>query len=349
MDKTICALPFIAVDRHFDRLKPCCFYNSDHWQHFDSIDQYTHSADLALLQTNLLNGHRDPGCATCWKMEDIQQMSLRQSVNVSRLADADLVNPCITQVKLLVGKTCNLACMMCFSSVSSTYQQLWQNEPTWIMPSRKSQDLTYDHDMDKYIRDHAGDLRYIEVLGGEPLFSKPFLNLAQHLTDIGAAQNITLYIITNGTLITPALVKIFKRFKKTVFAVSVDGVDRVNEYQRWPSLWSIVDENLTIMTQNFDVSVLPTVTALNIARLPDLYNYCATRNIVINNTSMVNHWPQLLPSNLPNSIKSLVDTKFVGFLQGESDTESLRAFIKKWDHQRDISIVDYMPEWRDVL
>jgi len=349
MNDTMCALPFMAVDRHFDRIKPCCLYNSDHWQQFASIDQYRDSADLAILQMNLLNGNRDPGCAACWKMEDIQQMSMRQSINVSRLAEINLAAPRITQVKLLVGKICNLACMMCFSSVSSTYQQLWRNESTWIMPLKKSQDLNYDYDMDKYIREHAGDLRYIEVLGGEPLFSKSFLDLAQHLIDIGVSHNITLYIITNATLITPAMIKTFGRFKKTIFTVSIDGVGTVNEYQRWPSQWKTVDENLIIMTQNFDVSVLPTVTAINIARLSELYNYCETRNLVINNTNLVGDWPQLLPSNLPDTIKSLVDPKFVGFLQGESNTESLCAFIKKWDRQRGISIGDYMPEWRNVL
>ncbi len=324
-------------------------YQDQHWPKFNDIDDYWQSKQLSDLRDNLQKGIEDSGCQSCWNMEKFGQISLRQSVTPDRLSAVDFASPRLTQVKLITGKTCNLACMMCFPTVSSTHHQLWNDDSSWRIPINRTQDLEYDHDMDQFIREHAGELKYIEVLGGEPLFSKLFLDLVKHLVDINASQHITLFVITNGSLMTSSMINLFKKFKKTVFTVSVDGIGLVNDYQRWPSQWSQIENNLKMIKDNFDLSILPTVTAINIARLSELYNYCEQQGIVINNFSLVNGWPQLLPVNLPQSIKDRIDSKFCSIADGIGDTRSLLEFIRKWDHKRGISIADYLPEWQGLI
>jgi sulfatase maturation enzyme AslB (radical SAM superfamily) len=275
--------------------------------------------------------------------------SLRQSVNQSRLTGTVVSHPTLTQVKLITGKVCNISCMMCFSTVSSTYGQTWANDASWTMPEAKQQDIRYDLDMDSYIRSHADKIQYIDVLGGEPMFCKQFLDLLDHLIQTECSKNITLFVITNGTIYTKSLQQRFLKFKKVVFTVSVDGIGLVNEYQRWPSKWSTVSSNLQKFASDFDVSLLPTITALNIIHLGRLYDFSLQHNYQINNAQLVDHWPQLLPKNLPDQLKQKIPESFRRVAQGEGDPMSLFKFIQRWDLQRKISIQNYMPEWQMII
>lgn len=347
--KTFCALPFMALDRHHQVLRPCCMNRHPDWRQYHTIDQFWNSDTLHRLRHNLENDIRDPSCYQCWDLEDKGQISVRQSVNISRAAAVDPDRPAITQVKLMTGKTCNLACMMCFSTVSSTYEQTWRGDRTWIMPEAKQRDIYYDQEMEDFIRQHAKDLRYIEVIGGEPLFNKQFLALAQWLVQQGHAEHLTLYIITNGTLLTDAMRDLFSQFMETVFVVSIDGIGLVNDYQRWPSRWSEVSDQLLRIRDGFSMSVQPTVTALNVLGLGDLHDWCNQHGIIINNMQLVEQWSQLLPHHLPQALKDLVDPRFRQFVDSDGDAAELLEFVRRWDQRRGISIVDYMPEWQGLI
>jgi len=346
---TMCCLPFMAVDQKQGRRSPCCQTASQHWGSFATIEEYWHSEPLAQLRQQMLNHQRAAECVHCWRAEDAGQVSMRQAVNQSRSHMIDFDRPRIKQVKLNTGNTCNISCMMCFDSVSSSYEKLWSTDTTWIMPENKLKKLSYDHHMQDYILEHADDIEVIEVLGGEPLFNKQFIQLAESLAASGAAEHMTMIIITNGTLLTQRLIDLFRKFKKTVFAVSVDGVGLVNDYQRWPSRFVEVDKNLAMINRYFDLSLLPTVTAVNIIGLSDLYEYALSKNYMINNVEPVQHWPQLNPSNLPDQLKKLVDSRFSQFIQGSADTDGLLKFVSRWDQQRNIRIQDYMSEWTNII
>ena len=346
---TMCCLPFMAVDHKQGRRSPCCQTASQHWGSFSTIEEYWHSEPLAQLRQQMINHQRAAECVHCWRAEDAGQISMRQAVNQSRFHMIDFDQPRIKQVKLNTGNTCNISCMMCFDSVSSSYEKLWSTDTTWIMPENKLKKLSYDHLMQTYILEHAGDIEVIEVLGGEPLFNKQFIQLAESLAASGAAKHMTMIIITNGTLLTQRLIDLFQKFKKTVFAVSVDGVGLVNDYQRWPSRFVEIAENLVKINHHFDLSLLPTVTAVNIIGLADLHAFALSKNYMINNISPVDHWPQLNPSNLPDQLKKLVDSKFDYLMQESADTDGLLSFVSRWDHQRNIHIQDYMSEWANIM
>lgn len=347
---TLCALPFMAVDSKNGQYRPCCHNKDPNWHGHSDIEQYWRSDRLLHLRQNLASGVQDISCGTCWQMEQRGLTSMRQAVNLSRsLTVQDQTQPRIQQVKLVTGKHCNLACMMCFSSVSSTYHRIWRSDLNWPMPEVKTMDLEYDVVMDRYIRDNASSLKYIEALGGEPLFNKQFLNLVQHLVDVGANRHLTLFVITNGTLLTKRMQTLFSKFYKTVFAVSIDGVKAINDYQRWPSRWQEVKRNLQIISANFDMSVIPTVTALNIIGLPQLIEYCNQNNYVVNNVNLVEFWPELSPSNLPALLHRRVSDEYRNFLIGDERPDQLINFITRWDQKRGIDIRHYMPEWSLIM
>lgn len=333
----------MAVDRH-QTFRPCCLNTTFNQCKFETVDDYWNSHELEDLRTQFVNGVRPPGCNSCWKLEDSGFRSLR----LESLSRSMTLPYSIRQVKLITGKTCNLSCMTCFSSVSSSYEYLWKNDVSWVMPDSKKDDVMYDTEMDLWIRKNFNQLEYLEALGGEPLFSKSFLNLLEYLVEQGASQHITLFLITNITLPMPKILDVLKQFKKVVFAVSIDAVGAANDYIRWNSDFNKIQENINTIREFADCSVLPTVSALNIVRLPELYEYCDKQQLTINNLGLVAHWTELLPSNLPLELHKLVDSKFRPLLEGNNEPNKLIKFIQRWDRQRNINIVDYMPEWQTV-
>lgn len=339
-----CNFPFMAVDTS-PSYQPCCHNTKFKNIQFDNIDQYWNSPELNDLQKSFQLNKKDPSCNYCWNLENSGQKSLRIESLSRPISDPY----CVKQVKLRTGKTCNLSCMSCFSTISSTYQTLWQSDPTWIMPAGKLTDAVYDYDMDSWIRKNHSQIEYIETLGGEPLFSKDFLSLLDFLVESDSAKNITLFLITNGTLLYPSLLSVISKFKKTVFAVSLDAIGQANDYIRWGSDFKKINNNINIIKDFADCSVLPTLSALNIARIHELYEFCDKNNITINNLNLVNHWPQLDPANLPKSLHSLVDSRFRMFLKQSGDSQLLIDFIKKWDQQRNVNIADFMPEWANIV
>lgn len=345
--KTFCTLPFIAVDVLAGKFSPCCLVDKKHFSNYTTIEEYYRSSELLNLQNNLKTNIKDPLCSDCWKNEENGIQSMRQSI----LQDSDRITyeNKIQQVKLHVGKTCNLACMMCFPSVSSTWDKLWSEDK----PEEYEKGLGhehYDEYVENYIKENIKDIQYIETLGGEPLFSKRFFKLLTWITEQDYAKNITLYIITNLTILTPVIIKVLKDFKKVVLTVSLEGIGPVNDYIRWGSDFGKIDINLKEgLRNNFDVGILPTVSSLNIHRVHELYAYAESLRVPVLNITPVKGWTSLSTSNLPMYLHKQVDPRFKKLLIGDRNDRALKNFIQKWDRQRGISILDYMPEFEEFL
>lgn len=339
----------MAVDKHDGVYRPCCINQDMRWATYRSLQQYWQSETLHTLRHNLSTGIRDVSCNRCWQLEDIGQCSMRKAVSQDQARLNAIRSPAqIKQVKLITGATCNLSCMMCFPGVSSTYQKLWQQDYPWNVAQYRLRPREYDDEMDAYIRQNAQQIEFIEVLGGESLFNKNFFDLLTFLVESDACRHMTLFVITNGTLFTKKIQKLLSKFKKTVLTVSVDGIGPVNDYQRWPSRWSEISLNLSKINDVFDMSILPTVTAVNIIGLPRLVDFCQNHGYVLRNINLVEGWPQLLPCNLPRRLAVMVSDEFRAFLDGDSDPASLIDFVLRWDNKRQIRIQDYMSEWQNV-
>jgi sulfatase maturation enzyme AslB (radical SAM superfamily) len=344
--ETYCPLPFIAVDALKNRFSPCCHVKKSHFSNYSTIEDYYNSPELKSLQNNLSNGIKDNLCSTCWKNEDMGIHSMRQSV----LQDRKYIEHDICQVKLHVGNTCNLACMMCFPTVSTTWNKLWNNKKYPENFIKTGGHEFYDAYMENYIKKNINHMLFIETLGGEPLFSKRFIKLLEWIINKGRSQYITLYIITNLTLLPDSFVKILSSFKRVVLAVSLEGVGKVNDYIRWGSDFQKIDKNIKIAQEKkFELAILPTANSLNLHRLSDLYSYGKSMQIPVMNISPVNGWPSLLPCNLPLHLHQKVMPELKQLLVGEQDFYSLKNFIINWDKKRNISIVDYMPEFEEFI
>jgi len=120
----------------------------------------------------------------------------------------------------------------------------------------------------------------VDLTGGEPLLRPDWFTIALHLKNLGISVNI----LTNGLVITPALVAQMQAVGIKNAGISLDGLqethDRIRHYHgSFAKVLSSID---LMQEQNIPVIVITTVNDLNIGQLPDLYNLL--------NAHGVKHW-----------------------------------------------------------
>ena len=119
-------------------------------------------------------------------------------------------------------------------------------------------------------------MEHVYFAGGEPMLIERHYEFLQKCIDSGYAENIMLEYNTNGTTLPPRVVKLWEQFKEVRLGVSVDGMDAVLEYQRYPVKWSKVLKNLkTIdaLPNNIKAWLAFTVTAYNVEHMIDFMKW----------------------------------------------------------------------------
>ena len=116
-------------------------------------------------------------------------------------------------VGLYITNNCNLRCSYCFHNVEDRYDDPTRRDPKTSEIFRQVDEM-YDLGM-----------RWIFLLGGEPLVHKDIGPLVKHITDKG----ILLHIFTNGIMIP----KRFKQIERADgVAVSIDGAEEATDLLR---------------------------------------------------------------------------------------------------------------------
>lgn len=350
MSKTICVLPFISVDRNADStdipLSPCCLYQNQEKPHY-TINDYFSGKEIQKVREQMLSNQKPKGCWKCFDEESKGKVSMRQSVNESRLNlhKDKIENPDYPiQVKMLSGASCNLACRMCQGHVSSKVFHVWQS-------IRKQSQTPYEYDnlMDDYIRTHSDKIQYIDLMGGEPLYHKKIISLLQSIVDKNHSKNITIFCTTNGMIVDNKVIELLKNYKKVVMIFSIDGVGKIHEYIRPGSNWEQIIHNLNKckLIDNIDCLVQPTISALNILHLPELDDWCEKNQLHQTQKCLVHEPQELHPKNLPSNLKSQVSNLYKNFVC-EEKTHSAKSFIDRLDQYWKTNICDIMPEWSKI-
>ena len=72
------------------------------------------------------------------------------------------------------------------------------------------------------------------------------------------------------------------KFKKVRFLASIDGYKNIQEYLRYPSDWTQIDNNLTKLISsnysNIDIRVSSVIQITNIGKITELFEYCEEFN-----------------------------------------------------------------------
>ena len=237
------------------------------------------------LRQDMLDGKKIPGCHKCDKEDSGDKFSMRFNANNAWNEQNEFrpipVNEELSfkYLELTTGRYCNLACRMCSSDLSTTWdaddKELSKHYDDRYDFSKRPQIINLD-----FTADDFKETQLIKMTGGEPMIVPTFIPFIDKVIESGHTDNIMLQIYTNCSWVPKAkIIDRLKQFGLVQIYLSVDGLEDVNDYIRYPSKWSDVEESakkwlsLAKEHENFDIVFSPTISLYNILQLPDMWNW----------------------------------------------------------------------------
>lgn len=235
----------------------------------DGIQAAFNSELFEDVRQRMSNEEEIPECHRCWHSERINKYSLR--LQTFKGFGEYIGTKKIRYIETAFSSHCNLACRMCNETFSSKWKLI--NNPGM------SPDTTIDNDSLDYYDGDLAELKFIKLVGGEPLLDKkhePFLKMLFDKSD--NPRDIVLYYNTNGTIRPKQCVLDFwKKVKKVILVFSIDGIGELNEILRPPHDWKTISDNIdyfkTIDGINFEFKMHTVISVANIKHLMPLVQY----------------------------------------------------------------------------
>lgn len=303
-EKTICVLPWMHLFiSEVGEVYPCCvtpesnkpnqFANGQKVRpdQVDRIDDIFNTPYMKDIRSKMLAGERPSICARCYKMEDAGISTHRQASNelfhgfyddlIQHPTSADgTIETKLLSIDLRLGNDCNLKCRMCspFSS-HSLIKEFTELEPDRADFYKSLRNIDW-YKSDKFIDliKHSKDLVKLHIAGGEPLITKEHKSLLNKIIQSNCASQVHLTYNTNLTSLPDEVLSLWKNFQGVSVMVSLDGVEDINGYIRYPAKWSEIKANMLKLESATDINftyltVNTTVQIYNIYNLPELFQF----------------------------------------------------------------------------
>jgi sulfatase maturation enzyme AslB (radical SAM superfamily) len=302
MSKTICPAVWhhLCINtRGSNRL--CCnaVTQNEDW-YLTNFKNHWHGLRSEVKQ-QMLNDERPEICQSCWNKEDLGIQSLRQGLIHKYKKSGrwqDYIDNLHTTVEtpleldLKLGNYCNLSCRMCNSYSSSKVHAenvKIYNETGINLASKQDNELNYKQD--KWYLDpvfvarvkHYIDKGLLELkfTGGEPMMVPGVKEVIDYCIKTDRAKEITIQLITNGTLITQEWIDLLSKFKLCILSFSIDGTKETYEYIRYPTDWKDTYNRLKISHnsgyQNIVCNLTFTLQIYNMLEIKNMLHL--TRNL----------------------------------------------------------------------
>lgn len=187
--------------------------------HNNSLEEIYNGPIIRKLRSQSLNGK-----LSCFKNCNLLSKEEIDSFNFT--SDLILVSD-LQRLKISFGEACNINCRMC-----------WQNSKSKIM-------LNDQLLIEKINLSH---FKYLDVQGGEPFFIKTCRNYLNHAFQ----NNISLGILTNGTIMTDQLAELLSQ-KNGFVKISLNAAcQKTHDYINKGSKWDLVIKNIAKLKQTRD-------------------------------------------------------------------------------------------------
>lgn len=381
MNDNFCPLPWynISIDIN-GNLRPCCYYQQKDKQVdyvFPSLketDDLWNNESFLELRREFLSGEKPQGCMQCWISEKntgksfrtnriLNQKKIYENIDFNNIYPAQ---PIALDLKL--SNACNQKCRICSPFTSSLFALEVEkfkykiNDKEYFL-SNKLINTKYEDIFLNWL----SNVKFIEFTGGEPFLGNENLKILNYLVSNNYAKDVQILFTTNGKFYNKKIIEKLCFFKKVNITISIDDIQYREEYQRYPSNWNkIVNNiekflNLTHVNSNTQINFHPTINNFNIFYLNELYdfliNYVDENHIVWNYVFSPKHF---CISYLNQNIKNILIEKYddspffndvVGFLKTvEADlTEEFLKEVLWLDGIRDQSFDEVFPEWSDII
>jgi len=318
LNEKFCIAPFSIVSispKGF--IRPCCVQNYDKTYTEPNIKD---ASDSIVWPSPLIQELREvmlgddivkktPQCRSCWDAEDAGVKSYRQRTNPDYPRSL-IDNPKIEFLDIQFGSLCNLSCLMCGPTLSShlystrkklekvtTNTELLQYYKKTNM-SDDNLDWTKDDASYEKLLKLADTATAISITGGEPLLNPRFKHFLKYLLNKDVKIKL-LRITTNGTICDDEIIDIVNKFSRVIFKISLEGLDEMDEFIRWPTNWAQKQKNIEKFTEKFNSSTVQimfssVIQTLNIFYLDDIKDFVTSidypnkifRNQIVQSTNI---------------------------------------------------------------
>ena len=252
---------------------------------FDSLREMDNSSWLLGVQAHLEYGNWPKECVRCQETDTINNTSIR--LNAIKF-DQQQTQPDYLIVGGVLDNICNSGCLTCNaeystkigSLISRTYPIVDNTNRFWQLPVER--------------------IVHLDINGGEPSASKNYREILKN-----PPPNVkSIRINTNCSLIIDEVESLVNRGIQVTITVSLDGIEEVHDFVRWPIQWSKFYNNLMFYKniKEIDLNTWTTVSALNI------HNFIAIKQFVANN--QIKHSYAFLHSPDPINVQYQNDLTF---------------------------------------
>ena len=336
------------------------------------------------VRSNMLNDIPVRACQGCYDIDNANGLSDRYQFK-DKYHDTDVKFSIEhgNQIKfpnavdIRFSNLCNLKCRMCNTGNSTQLQKeiidnpLLEQYGTLFVSSKKSLPLS------KYnfqtLLNNIDNIDFVKLAGGEPsimpevdLFLQAFIDKGRHI----GSNAVNIQITTNCTNQNVKFKELISQFKEVNITASFEGIFLVNDYIRFPSHFSTLEQNLISYVKQFECLTNSTIQAYNLPYLKEFTDWigfinktygsfessfslilepdwvCCNRlskpfrdyylDMYLNDIDFEVEW--LVKSNLKNDLIRLRNDTF------EPSNYDLALHTKLFDTARQHHIKDYLPE-----
>lgn len=370
--KTFCIYPFMqTVIRTNGGIGPCCLIPNMGNIQQGTVKDFWHSKQMVSMRDTLLNTSDPlPACQQCYNLEESSGSSMRTQT----LADYKFFNEKLykkllkhlnyeqcdfpTRLEIHVGNLCNLKCLTCRPADSSAF--LTEDKILKISDHNQSEFQISDDILGQTLSTLTQHkIEMLDLRGGESMLSPVIKKFLNQLPDT-FYKNTVLRIQTNGTILDQTWKDILSKFAQVEIMLSIDAHGAHNEYVRFPSKWSDIEQNVDYFQQltNVKMYVNCTVSNINFLVLDKLVSWCREKNLYFHYTVLTTpsyyHY-----QNMPNSLlkqgfeKISQYTELVDLKESTgADTsnaplwQEFCSMITRRDSHRKNSIFSMLPEYK---
>jgi len=295
----------------------------------DNLDEARNAKKMKDIRKDMINGKWHPDCIRCEKEEasgirsrltyekELWQHYISEDEIIKRTSDdgsIDIDKMPVVYYDLRFGNLCNLKCRICSPTDSDAwYEEHFKmgktgfNDTTGrlqIIESNGKYKLTtptftwYESEYFwNYMKEKIPHILHVHTVGGEPLLIKQHFKFLEKCIESNQSQNMRIEYNSNITVLSDKILELWKSFKMIAIGASVDSIYKINDYIRYPSKWSLVENNLLKLDNspdNIRIWIACTVSIYNILYLPKMFEWKVKQNFnKVNN----NNWQSLMSTH----------------------------------------------------
>jgi len=252
-----CPAPWNGMYAHLNNTLPC--HTNINGQKL-TPSEYLNSDFLKSLKEDFVAGKVPPSCVICKRREDLGIRSTRQSA-FRKIDETDpdkymefhkedftIDTPTvIKRLELRTSNLCNFKCRMCNSASSSELARETKENPIlrqFNTSKEEEVEYTVESSLDELKGLALEGIRTLCFTGGEPMLIKQYYDFMDILIERNLTENIRLDLFTNCSVYNPKFIERMMKFKSVRFVMSIDGIEKVAEYQRKGTDWKTVEKNI---------------------------------------------------------------------------------------------------------